>query len=202
MRLQKIRWKKAERPNWALPFFAGLLAGAIFVYMNADSFLMETGFLSQLSLERLSRMELNENAFFFYALRRRVGTLWLVAILSTTFVGIFTTYLFVFWTGICGGVVAAVSVMRYGMKGLLLIAGSMMPHFLCYIPAFLFFAVWCFQTCVRLYYPVRDYTENVQQQKKGKITGRFFMIHGIVIVGIILESYVNPGLMGELTKLF
>ena len=98
--------------------------------------------------------------------------------------------------------VAAVSVMRYGMKGLLLIAGSMMPHFLCYIPAFLLLADWCFQTCVRLYYPVRDYTENVQQQKKGKITGRFFMIHGIVIVGIILESYVNPGLMGELTKLF
>ena len=98
--------------------------------------------------------------------------------------------------------VAAVSVMRYGMKGLLLIAGSMMPHFLCYIPAFLLLADWCFQTCVRLYYPVRDYTENVQQQKKGKIPGRFFMIHGIVIVGIILESYVNPGLMGELTKLF
>lgn len=202
MRLQKIRWKRAERPNWALPFFAGLLAGAVLVYMNADSFLTETGFLSRLGLERLSRMDLNENAFFFYTLRKRIGTLWFVAILATTFAGIFTTYLFVFWTGVCGGVVAAVSVMRYGIKGLLLIAGSMMPHFLCYIPAFLLLADWSFQTCVRLYYPVRDYTENGQQQKKRRILGRLLMIHGIAIVGIILESYVNPGLMGELTKLF
>jgi len=202
VRLRKIRWKRAERPNWALPFFAGLLAGIVFVYMNSDSFLTETGFLSRLSLEQMSRMELNENAFFLYTLRKRIGTLWLVAILATTFAGIFTTYLFVFWTGICGGVLAAISIMRYGIKGLLLIAGSMLPHFLCYIPAFLMLADWCFQTCVRLYYPVRDYTENREQPKKAWIPGRLLMIHGIIIVGILLESYVNPGLMGELLPFY
>lgn len=203
MRLPKLRWKRAERPNWALPFFAGLLAGAAFVYLNPDAFLTETGFLSRSSLARVGRIELNESIFFLYVLKKRIGTVWLTAILSTTFAGIVTTYLFVLWTGICGGVVAAVSVMRYGIKGFILLAGSMMPHFLCYIPAFLMLADWAFLVCTRLYYPVRDYTEPYEKKLgRNKLVFNFLILHGIVIIGVILESYVNPNLMTELLKIF
>ena len=203
MRLTKIRWKRAERPNWALPFFAGLVAGTALVYLNTGVFLTEGGFLSRMSLSRLERVEITEGAFFFYVLCRRIGLIWLAAILSTTFAGIVTTYLFVMWTGVCGGVAAAVSIMRYGIKGFLLLAGGMMPHFLCYIPAFLMLADLCFQVCSKLYYPVRDYTENYEKKSaKTGILGNFLLIHMIAIVGAVLESYVNPGLMTELLRIF
>lgn len=203
MRISKIRWKRAERPNWALPFFAGLLAGIALVYLNTGVFLSEPGFLSRMNLERLERMELNEGMFFLYVLRKRLGTLWLAAILSTTFAGIVTTYLFVLWTGVCGGVAAAVSIMRYGIKGFLLLAGGMMPHFLLYIPAFLLLADWCVQVCTRLYYPVRDFTESREgKQKNPGILFHFLLLHGMLIAGAILESYVNPALMRELLRIF
>lgn len=203
MRFTKIRWKRAERPNWALPFFAGLLAGAALVYLNMDIFLSETGFLSPVGLARLERVELNEGVFFLYVLKKRLAVVWLAAILSTTFAGIVTTYLFVLWMGVCGGVVAAVSIMRYGIKGFLLLAGGMMPHFLCYIPAFLMLADWCFQICTKLYYPVRDYTEIQDRgRKRLGILRNFLLLHGVVITGAILESYVNPYVMTELLKIF
>ncbi len=203
MRLPRLRWKRAERPNWALPFFAGLLAGAAFVYLSPDAFLTEPGFLGKSSLDRVGRIELNEGLFFLYVLKKRIGTLWLTAILSTTFAGIVTTYLFVLWTGVCGGVVAAVAVMRYGVKGLLLLAGSMMPHFICYAPAFLMLADLGFSVCSRLYYPVRDYSEPYEQKpNRRKLLLRFLLLHGLVIAGTLLESYVNPNLMTELLKIF
>ena len=199
----KIQWKRAERPNWALPFFAGLLAGVFFVYLNTEAFLTENGFLSWMNLERMSRIELNENAFFLYVVGKRFGTIWLVAVLATTFAGIVTTYLFVLWIGVCGGVISTVAVMRYGMKGLLLLAGGMMPQFLFYVPAFLMLADWSMQTCMRLYYPVVDYTEiHGTKTKNNGMFWRFVMLHGVVIIGIILESYVNPNLMTELLKIF
>ena len=203
MRIAKIRWKRAERPNWALPFFAGLLAGAALVYLNPGMFITETGFLSRMSLERLRRVELNESAFFFYVLGKRIGPLWLAAILSTTFAGIVTTYLFVMWMGVCMGVVASVSIMRYGVKGILLLAGSVMPHYLCYIPAFLMLADLCFRMCTKQYYPVRDYTEKYEEKPKSfGILGNFLLIHLVVIIGAVLESYVNPNVMSELLKIF
>ncbi|MCI8946119.1 MAG: stage II sporulation protein M [Lachnospiraceae bacterium] len=203
MRFTKIRWKRAERPNWALPFFAGLVAGAALVYMNAGIFITDMGFLSRMSLERFKRVELNENAFFFYALSKRMGPLWLAAMLSTTFAGIVTTYLFVMWLGVCMGVVASVSIMRYGIKGILLLAGSMVPHYLCYIPAFFMLADLCFRICTKLYYPVRDFTETYEEKTKNfGILGNFLMVHAVVIIGVVLESYVNPNVMSELLKIF
>lgn len=203
MRITKIRWKRAGRPNWALPFFAGFAAGLSFVYLNADAFLGENGLLARINLERLGSADLNRGAFLVYVLEKRIGSLWLMAILATTFAGIVTTYLFVFWIGICGGVVAMVSVMRYGIKGILLVAGGMMPHFLCYIPALLLLADWCFRVCSKLYYPVRDYTVmNEEKQKNMWILWNFLLLHGVVIIGAVLESYVNPNLMTELLKIF
>ena len=201
--MRKIRWRRAEGPNWALPFFAGLVAGAAFVYLNTEMFLTETGFLSRLNLERLGRIDLNENAFFFYVLGKRLGLMWLSALLATTFAGIVTTYLLVLWTGICGGVIGMVAVMRYGIKGLLLLAGGMMPQFLFYVPAFLMLANWCIRICMQLYYPVNDYTEmHAAKSKKAENIGKFLGLHGVVIIGVFLESYVNPNLITELLKIF
>ncbi len=203
MRFTKLRWKRAERPNWALPFFAGLVAGAVLVSLNMGVFVTESGFLSRMGLAQMKRMELNENAFFFYVLRKRIGPLWLAAILSTTFAGIVTTYLFVMWVGVCMGVVASVAMIRYGIKGILLLAGSLMPHYLCYIPAFFMLADLCFRMCARLYYPVKDYTKNAQEQSGTYgILGNFLLLHGIFIVGAVLESFVNPHVMAELLRIF
>ena len=177
--------------------------GAVLVYLNTEVFITETGFLSRVGLERMKRMELNENAFFFYVLGKRIGPLWLAAILSTTFAGIVTTYLFVMWVGVCMGVVASVAMIRYGIKGILLLAGSLMPHYLCYIPAFFMLADLCFRMCARVYYPVKDYTKGGEEKSAGYgLLGNFLLLHGVLLVGAILESYVNPNVMAELLRIF
>lgn len=199
----RIRWKRAEQPNWALPFFAGFLAGAALVYLNTEAFLTGNGLLSWSDLERLRYIEINENAFFFYALGKRLKLVWLLTILATTFVGIVTTYLFVLWAGVCGGVIGMAALQRYGLKGVWLLAGGMLPHFVCYVPAFWLLADCCMQLCMRLHYPVIDYTEmHAGKAPKAALLGRFLLLHGVVIIGAVLESYVNPHLLADLLKIF
>lgn len=199
----RIRWKRAGQPNWALPFFAGFFAGAALVYLNAGTFLTENGLLSRIRLERLSDARINENAFFLYVLGKRFKLIWLLIILATTFVGIVTTYLFALWMGVCGGVIGMAAVMRYGFKGVLLLAGGMLPHFVCYVPAFWMLADCCLQLCMRLHYPVVDYTEmHTDKGSRLALLGRFLLLHGVVIIGAVLESYVNPHLLIDLLKIF
>lgn len=173
------------------------------VNFYSDAFLSQSGFLSRQELMYLFENSVDRGAFFFYVLQKRLALVWLMAILSTTFAGIVTTYFFVLWVGACGGIMVSVCIMRYGFRGILLLAGGMMPQFCFYIPAFLLLAGWCFATCVRLYHPVQDYSvSQTEKEEKLKPMGGLLWIHGIVIVGAVLESYVNPGLVAELLKIF
>lgn len=201
--MMRIRGRRAGQQNWALPFLAGIFAGAAGVYLNRSSFLTENGFLSRMSLERIGRLDLNHTAFFLYVLGKRLKFLWLSAVLATTFAGIVTTYLLILWVGVCGGVIMCAAILRYGLKGFLLLAGGGMPQFLFYAPAFVMLAGWCIQTCLKLYYPVMDYTEvHTKKWEKTELLGKLLLIHIVVIIGAFLESYVNPNLMSELLKIF
>lgn len=208
MRLGKIRYKRAERPNWALPFFAGFMAGIVAAYFQMDALSESGGFMGLSALDRLRFMELNTGQFFFYVLKKRFGTLWFLAVFATTFAGIILSYLYMFWLGAGGGMLLGAFILRFGVKGIFLMGAGMMPHFLCYIPACLMLVNWCFLVCSRLYYPTRVES----YQRLGRLTAKkhgmagillgLFWIHGVVIIGALLESYVNPNIVTKLLHVF
>jgi len=195
--------RRAEQPNIALPFFAGFFAGMVLLYVNADTMIYENGFLTLENLERLKLFEINRTVFFWHVLGKRMGMVWMPIVLAATFVGIITTYVYIFGIGICGGVIMATTVMRYGINGVLLLTGGLMPHFIVYIPAFCMLMNWCYGFSVRLYNPLIDYTDTHKKYEKNRtFLWKLFYIHIVVIIGAFLESYVNPNLLKEMLNFF
>lgn len=196
------RWRGAEQPHMALPFLAGIMAGVLFVYFQADSWNTQHQTANTALLRRLGTMELDTGQFFWYVLRKRLAVLWMMAILATTFAGMVTTYLFVFWAGISAGVMASTLVLQFGIKGGILFMGGLLPHYLCYIPALLMMFAWCMRVYLQLY--GGEYSR-YQEEESGRyrhLIPAILIIHGVVITGAFLESYVNPNFMTEILKIF
>lgn len=196
------RWRGAEQPHMALPFLAGLMAGVIYVYFRADSWSAQHQAVNTALLKRLGTMEIDTGMFFWYVLRKRLTALWMLAILATTFAGLVTIYLFVFWTGISAGIMAATLILQFGIKGGILFAGGLLPQYLCYIPAFLMMFAWCMKVYLRLY--GGEYAGYAEERSgKGRhLIPAVLIIHGVVITGVFLESYVNPNFITEILKIF
>ncbi|MDD6812256.1 MAG: stage II sporulation protein M [Lachnospiraceae bacterium] len=196
------RWRGAEQPHMALPFLAGLMAGILFVYFHADSWSAQHQAANSALIKRLGTMELDTGTFFWYVLRKRLAVLWTLAILATTFAGMVTTYLFVFWAGISAGVMASTLVLQFGIKGGILFAGGLLPQYLCYIPAFLMMFAWCMRVYLQLYGGEYSAYQEEEGGRRKRLIPTILIVHGVVITGVFLESYVNPNFIAEILKIF
>ena len=63
---------------------------------------------------------------------------------------------------------------------------------------------WCYENCIRVHFPAK-YTTPYYNGKKQRIVRQgitLLWIAIVVLVGCILESYVNPMLISDLVKIF
>ena len=202
MRLLR-RQESTGAPRWLLPFLIGFIAGVLLWNMGTGNWAKESGLLDEYTLGRVSNMELNHNAFFFYVLKQRVTLLWLLAIIGSTFLGIYLLYAYVLWLGLAAGVLLSTAVIRYGVKGILLIVAGCLPQYICYVPALIIMLNLSYGLCVKLYYPAKD--KNFDGSKKQMLMQYLILfagIHLVVIIGTVFESYVNPIFVTKLLKIF
>jgi len=97
--------------------------------------------------------------------------------------------------------------MRYGLKGILLIVGAFLPQYIFYVPAFWMLLNWGYHICCVMYFPARVYDEKEYPFRSRK---NFWLRQGlqlmtiflVVIIGIVLESYVNPIFLTKILKIF
>ena len=92
----------------------------------------KTGLFDEEVLYHMKYMTVDCNALFCYVLRKRLMTVLVLAVLSTTYLGLVICAGMALWYGAATGGLLAVMVLRYGMKGILLAAASMFPHYLIY----------------------------------------------------------------------
>lgn len=203
MRFLKNR-EKTGASRWLLPFLIGFVAGVLVWNFGGRSMTEESGLLDEYTLGKISSMELNHNAFFFYVLQLRMRTLWLLAMVSSTFAGIYLLYVYVVWIGFAGGALLSVSVIRYGIKGVMLMIMSCLPQYLFYLPAIIMMLGLGYSFCVKLYYPAKDtgYFSMGRKQLLVRYFLLFFLIHLVVITGAVFESYVNPIFVTRLLRIF
>lgn len=203
MRFLKNR-AKTGASRWLLPFLIGFVSGVLLWNFGGKSMTEESGILDEYTLGKISSMELNHNAFFFYVLQKRIGTIWLLAMVSSTFAGIYLLYAYVVWLGFSGGALLSVAVIRYGVKGVLLMVISCLPQYFLYLPALLLILGMGYSFCVKLYYPAR--VDGYLGMGRKQLLVRYFLllvlIHLVVIIGAILESYVNPSFVTRLLQIF
>lgn len=183
-------------------FCAGLLAGILVMNIGKSILLENTGFFDVYTLYQIKAMTVDSNALFYYIFRKRIVGLLVMAVLSTTYLGLAVCIGAVLWYGMSAGLFLSALTLRYGLKGILLAAVCLLPQYLLYVPAMLMFLKWV----DGVYYGIYSRSGNaLGAEDKGfllKKSGQLIAIIGMFAIGCLLEGYVNPGLLLGFLKIF
>lgn len=189
--------------KWIFLFMAGFMAGIFLINMNSNFFVGEDGIYSTGTINRLKYLEIENSTFFRYVTAGRFKDYLLLGLMSTTYLGIVIAYGVAALQGMMLGMVITVAVIRFGLKGILLVLSSFFPHQLLLLPAGAMMLIWCCQNCRVLYFDRRTIWNG--ELKKKYFLRQLIMLVWIlmvVMIGCILESYVNPMLLMDVVKFF
>lgn len=189
---------------WFYLFLGSFFLGVFLMNMGNETLLTEEGIFSAASVSRLKYIEIDNGRFLRYVLRQRMGEGIGLILLSATGIGLTAVYVWVIWQGLLAGMTITAAIIRFGMKGLLLLLGSLFPHQLLIIPAEVMLLGWCYENISRGQrlggYTSTFYTGKKQQFLRQGISLLWILI--VILIGCILESYVNPMLLSDIVKIF
>ncbi|MCI9321476.1 MAG: stage II sporulation protein M [Lachnospiraceae bacterium] len=178
---------------------AGFLLGILIMKVGESSLLGKTGLFDENVLYHMKYMTIDSNALFYYVLRKRLLTVLILAVLSTTYLGMAVCAGTALWYGTATGGLLAAMVIRYGIKGILLAAASLFPQYLIYFPAIFSLLVWGESVYGSIYRRIGGETEkNIWMKKMGQLAA----VIGMTVAGCALEGYVNPEIFMSLLKIF
>ena len=175
-------------------FLVGIVIGNFFIPTTGG----EAGIMSAYFLDKFEYMEIEYSSLFVYILERRMKIYWLLTILGITGAGCIAAWGYTIWLGISTGAFLSICILRMGIIGILVGTASLFPHYLFYVPVYVLL-IW------RISENAEMIRSNSIQHEKKKIIGKYFLIMALVslilLVGIVLESNVNPYLMKKVLKL-
>ena len=187
----------------------GFLLGLVLMNTGKKVLLENTGLLNENMLYTVKYAPVDSNAFFLYVLQKRLGCALILAVLSTTWLGLAAVWTCAAWLGISFGMLVMASLLRYGLKGILLIAVGIFPQAFVYFPAALLLLRWSYEFCMTIYFPDKIQGSALLHEERGgkyallrNKAVTFVLLLGVVIIGCILESYVNPKMIINLLQIF
>lgn len=201
------RYTSGQRIHFLYVLLFGFFIGVLLINIWTEALVIDTGFLDEELLYQMKYAQVDSDNFFKYVFMQRMLLFICLVIGATTYLGLVMTYGALLWLGIAGGIFVATAAVRYGFKGILLLVGMFLPQYIIYIPVFWALLNWCYYICCIMYFPARVYGET-NRQYKGKKTFvaanvmRIILMFLVVIIGIWLESYVNPNFLTRLLKIF
>lgn len=179
----KMSWKmgRKEKLVWSVAFLTGFFLGIALVCLFADSLAGNTGFLDASGLLQLRYLEPNRNGLFLFCLRQRISLAAVLVLLSAAGAGKTGIGLFLGWCGVSAGAVLTTLSMNYGIKGLFLFLGCLLPQQLVLIPGYLMLLCWCSR----------------KMERKLLLVPVF-----VILTGCFLEGYLNPAVLKAALRLF
>lgn len=200
MRIAGKRIPTGSRKQLAV-FCLGILAGIFVINFGKSMMLERSGILDEDTLYRLKYMSVDGNALFCYVLRKRMTVFLLMAVLATTYLGYAVCIGAAAWCGMSAGAFLSVLFLRYGLKGLMLALVSIFPQFLFYVPAVIMMLGWSEDLYRAIYSRGRtaDIWEKSFLLKKAGWLGAITLT---ILLGCLLEGYLNPGLLIGYLKVF
>lgn len=156
-------------------FMPGFLLGILYVNLIMKKYTADPGIFSDYFLRQYESASIVIQEFIWYLVKIRFAPFLLLLGLAFTKVRKISTVAFLVWTGFSSGMLLSMAVLDKGIKGSLLCLVGIFPQFLFYIPSYMV-VIWYGYT-----YPENNW--NVQKS--------VFIGLGMV-VGVIMEAYVNP----------
>ena len=135
--------KKSIYMFWFYLFVGSFFLGVFIMNMGNGFWLSQDGIFSAASVNRLKYIEIDSGRFLKYVLKNRMGESIVMILLSTTGIGLISVYACIVWQGLLAGMTITAAVMRYGIKGLLLILWGGFPPQRFLIPGQVLLLGWC-----------------------------------------------------------
>ena len=173
-------------------FFAVFLCGVISANVLGIASGREFGAINEYFINRYLYADICGRELFLYLFYERVPKIFLLLFLSIGIYGTFICYL-----GFSTGFLAVIAIMNYGIKGVLLMMGFFLPQWIFYVPVI---AIWYLG--LKRYKGIR--TECVSADRRGNDPIRYVILFVIgavlLLLGIFMESYVNPFLLQKIIR--
>lgn len=185
-------------------FMIGLFIGILVVNVGHDTWIVDSDLLGTEMILRLKNSIPQGDGLFGYVLKHRMFTLCMLALLSTTMVGVPVICIYICYMGLSAGCLLSVAVIRYGIRGLLFVAAGLLPQAFCLVPAYIGLFIWSVNLNRTLYAP-KTYLDGYERYSKQfylKKGTQIVVVAAVVIMGCLLESYVNPKIVHFVLKIF
>lgn len=182
-KLREFRWNKIGLSNL---YVISLVMVALFLLIKYSDLLLQTSLFDKASLVALKEQSMADKPLLFMILKNRIAIVTALFLMSTTSLGTAYVYMNVLWFGACSGLFLAIVLLRYGLRGILLLLAGIFPHYLIYVPVIIL--------TLRL---TRE-----RRTVNGKFCAQLMVILFVVITGCLLECYVNPEIIAKLLKNF
>ena len=185
-------------------FTIGLFLGILIVNLGYDTWITDGSLLGTDMISRLKNSAPDGGGLFGYIVRHRLFTVCMLGLLATTIIGLPVVCGYICYSGLAAGCLLSVAVIRYGIRGLLLMAAGILPQGVLLIPAYTALLIWAVSVNRMLYSknpykePYMRYSKQTYIKKGAQIAG----IMAVVIIGCLLESYVNPKMLHFILKIF
>jgi len=201
-KISSLKIRLTEPLVWVM--ISGVLAGFVLVNINGKTREGGVAFLNVDMLYEVKYMSIDKWAFFLYVLRKRLLVIVGLILVSTTYLGVITAYSYAGWIGMSMGTICASAIYHYGIKGVLLFITAMFPHYFFYIPAWILLLQGVREMCFCNFFPAKRKGSYIggRREEIQYIVVLLLKVLGVVIIGAILESYVNPRALIGLLKIF
>lgn len=190
--------------HMAYLFLIGLFIGILIVNLGHESWIENGGLLSADMMSRLKNSRPQGAGMVAYILRHRLSAVCMLSLISTTVIGMPVICAYICYMGLSAGCLLSVAVIRYGIRGLLFMAAALFPQALFLIPAYAGLFIWAVGFN-RTLYASRTNLNGYERFSSRFYLGKCAQIVGImavVIIGCLLESYVNPNILHFVLKIF
>lgn len=167
-----------DRKIFALYYMTGFFAGILYGNLQSKDYIISMGIFNEYFLNQYSVNDLDTLKYMLYVAKIRIIPGVLLGALGCTKFRKEIAAGFVLWTGFSSGLLITSAVMKMGVKGIVFCLLALIPHFMFYIAAYFLLLMYLY------FYP------KVRWSNMKTVVFLLFLL-----VGILLESYVNPVVM-------
>ena len=179
--VKKIDIRKISMSNL---YLVSLVVTMLFLLVQKNEILSRINLFDEEHLREVEYQLEQLPRGIFIMIIQRVKLIAVMFALATTSLGSVYVFSNVIWYGVSSGFLVTIVMMRYGLRGILLLTAGMFPHYLVYVPAIIL-------------------TMILSKEKRvvnGRFVSQFLIITLVMVIGCALECYVNPDIVAKILK--
>lgn len=179
----------------------GILTGILFSNLLRGFYWNQIDILDSSYFNKIRTASIDYSVLFQYVMWKNFRIFLVFWIFAATAVGIPYMALSLWYAGFQAGFFTAVILMRYGIKGVLLLVGYTFPHYLVYIPVAMVCLGNGYRLCRNMYYEAKiNRKGRAERIMKQAIKIMFLAV--ILTAGSLLETYAGSFFLKKILAFF